>query len=59
MRQVKPLVGKKKMQSVFFLIKLYMMSFFLTLGRAEQHRSILLKPCFGDDMMTDDIYRVS
>lgn len=58
MRQVKPLVGKK-MQSVFFLIKLYMMSFFLTLGRAEQHGSILLKPCFGDDMMTDDIYRVS
>lgn len=58
MRQVKPLVGKK-MQSVFFLIKLYMMRFFLTLGRAEQHGSILLKPCFGDDMMTDAIYRVS
>lgn len=35
-----------------------MMSVF-TLGRAEQHGSILLKPCFGDDMMTDDIYRVS
>lgn len=58
MRQVKPLVGKKNAERFLFDKTLYD-EFFLTLGRAEQHGSILLKPCFGDDMMTDDIYRVS